>query len=96
MMICETRVKPFDVLIKNRMTIMTSGGRVTQLVDECQVKRRKKWPTTDKTRSPEEKLPSWKTVDRNNYLNWYSLFADYLNPQQALFCKIIIKFLRRC
>ena len=41
MMICETRFKPFDVLIKNRMTIMTSGGRVSQLVDECQVKRRK-------------------------------------------------------
>ena len=41
MMICKTRVKPFDVLIKNRMTIITSGGRVPQLVDECQVKRRK-------------------------------------------------------
>ena len=41
MMISKTRVKPFDVLIKNRMTIMTSGAKVTQLVDECQVKRRK-------------------------------------------------------
>ena len=40
MMICKTRVKPFDVLIKNRMTTITSGGK-TQLVDECQVKRRK-------------------------------------------------------
>ena len=41
MMICKIRVEPFDVLNKNRMTIMTSGGKVTQLVDECQVKRRK-------------------------------------------------------
>ena len=41
MMICKTRVIPFDVLIKKRMTIMMSGGRVTQLADECQVKRRK-------------------------------------------------------
>ena len=39
MMICKTRVKPFDVLIKNRITILTSGGTVTQLVDECQVKK---------------------------------------------------------
>ena len=41
MMICKTWVKPFDVLSKNRMTIMTSADRATQLVDECQVKRRK-------------------------------------------------------
>ena len=41
MMICKTRVKPFDGLNKNRMTIMTSVDRATQLVDECQVKRRK-------------------------------------------------------
>ena len=50
MMICKTRVKPFDVSIKNRMMIMTSGGRVTQLVNEWQVKRRKGGPTTDKIR----------------------------------------------
>ena len=48
MMKCKTRVEPFDVLIKNRMTIMTSADRANQLVDECQVKRRKGWPTTDK------------------------------------------------
>ena len=48
MMKCKTRVKPFDVMIKNRMTIMTSTDRATQLVDECQVRRRKGWPTTDK------------------------------------------------
>ena len=41
MMKCKTRVKPFDELIKNRMTIMTSADRANQLVDECQVKRRK-------------------------------------------------------
>ena len=40
-MICETRVKPFDVLIKNRMTIMKSVDGATQLVDECQVMRGK-------------------------------------------------------
>ena len=38
----KIRVKPFDVLIKNRMTSMTSAERATQLVDECQVKRRKR------------------------------------------------------
>ena len=41
MMKCKIRVKHFDVLIKNRMTIMTSADRATQLVDECQDKRRK-------------------------------------------------------
>ena len=41
MMKCKTPVKPFDVLIKNRMAIMTSADRATQLVDECQVKGRK-------------------------------------------------------
>ena len=41
MMKCKIRVKPFDVLIKNKMTIMTSADGATQLVDECQVKRRK-------------------------------------------------------
>ena len=39
MMICETRVKPFGVLIKNRMANMTSVDRATQLVDECRVER---------------------------------------------------------
>ena len=41
MMIYNIRVKPFDVLIKNRMAHMTSVDRATQLVDENQVKRRK-------------------------------------------------------
>ena len=41
MMICKTRFKPFDLLIRNRMTIMTPVDRATQLVDECQVKRKK-------------------------------------------------------
>ena len=35
------RVKPFDVLIIYRIANMTSVDRATQLVDECQVKRRK-------------------------------------------------------
>ena len=41
MMICKTRDKPFDMLIKNRMTIMTSVDGATQLVDERQVRRGK-------------------------------------------------------
>ena len=57
MMICKTRVEPFDVLIKIRMAIMMSVERATQLVDGGQVKRRKRWPTTDKKPSTEEKLP---------------------------------------
>ena len=43
-MICKMRVKPFDVSIINRITNMTSVGCATQLVDECQVKRRKSDP----------------------------------------------------
>ena len=72
---------------------MTSKGQNTQLVDECQVKRGKGWPTTDKKPATEKRLPSWKTVHSDNFLNCYGLFVDYLNPQQALFCKIIIEFL---
>ena len=34
MTICETRVKPFDVLNKNRMANMTLVNCDTQLVDE--------------------------------------------------------------
>ena len=41
MMIYGIRVKPFDVLIKNRMANMTSVDCATQLVDESQVKRGK-------------------------------------------------------
>ena len=47
MMICKMRDKPFDVLIKNRNANMTSVGCATQLVDECQVKRRKGSLTND-------------------------------------------------
>ena len=46
-MIYEIRINPFDVLIQKRMANMSSLDRATQLVDECQVKRRKRWPTTD-------------------------------------------------
>ena len=38
-MICKSRVKPIDVLIKNRMVIMTLVDCATQLVGECQKKR---------------------------------------------------------
>ena len=41
MTICKTRVKPFDVMIKNRMENMTLVDCATQLVDESQVKRGK-------------------------------------------------------
>ena len=47
MMIYKTRVKPFDVLIKIKMANMTSVDCATQMVDECQVKQRKEWHTTD-------------------------------------------------
>ena len=42
MTICKTRVKPFDVVIKNRKANMTSVDWATQLVDEWQVERRKR------------------------------------------------------
>ena len=38
MMRCKTRVKPFDVLIINRIAGMTSVDCALQLVDERQVK----------------------------------------------------------
>ena len=47
MIICKTRVKPFDVLNINRIASMKSGDYAIQLVDECQVKRRKGCTTTD-------------------------------------------------
>ena len=45
--VCKMRDKPFDVLIKNRIPNMTSVDWTTQLVDECEVKRRKGRLTTD-------------------------------------------------
>ena len=41
MMIYKIRVKPFDVLIINRIAKMTSVDCTPQLVDEGQEKRRK-------------------------------------------------------
>ena len=41
MIVCKTRVKHFDVLIKNIIANMTSVDCATQLVDGRQVKRRK-------------------------------------------------------
>ena len=41
MMTHKTRVKPFDVLIINGIANMRSVDSATQLIDECQVKRRK-------------------------------------------------------
>ena len=61
-MICKTRVKPFDVLIENRIANMTSVDCAIQLANECQVKRRKGWPSTDKEPSIEEKRPFWRTI----------------------------------
>ena len=40
-MIYEIRVKPFDVLIINGVASLTSVDRATQLVEQCQVKRKK-------------------------------------------------------
>ena len=64
MMIYEMRVKPFDVLIKNRMANMTSVDCATQLVDECQVRsnEEKGDPQLTKETKTEEKLSSQKTV----------------------------------
>ena len=42
MMIYKMRVKPFDVSIINRIANMTSVDCATQLIDECQVKRRER------------------------------------------------------
>ena len=41
MMIHKMRVKPFDVLVTNRIGNMKSADGATQLADEFQVKRRK-------------------------------------------------------
>ena len=38
-MVNELRVKPFDVLVINRIEGMKSVDCTTPLVDECQVKR---------------------------------------------------------
>ena len=41
MMICKTRVKPFEVWIKTRISNMTSVDCAIRLVDESQVKQEK-------------------------------------------------------
>ena len=76
MTICKTRVKPFDVLIKNRMANMTSVDCATQLVDEWQVERRKRvthnWLRSHlqkKNRHPKKQFTK-------RFQNWY-LFCSY-------------------
>ena len=56
------RDKPFDVVNENRTAYKTSLDWATPLVDECEVKRRKECPTTDKRPSAERKLLSCETV----------------------------------
>ena len=66
MTICKTRVKPFDVLIKNKMANMTSVDCATQMVDEAVDKR--KGVTLKKNDDHEkEKLSYQKTVRQNNF-----------------------------
>ena len=63
MTICKTWFKPFHVLNKNRTANMTSVDCATQLVDEWQVKRRKKSdPQLTEEPSTEEKVSAQKTV----------------------------------
>ena len=50
------RFKPFDVLIVNRTKDMTSVDRITQLVDESKVNRKRGDPHRKREPSPEEKL----------------------------------------
>ena len=59
------RVKPFDVLIKNRMANMTLVVCATRLVDEPQVRRGKGWHTADQRTINRRKLSTWKTVHKN-------------------------------
>ena len=87
-MICKTRLKPFDVLIKNRMANMTSVDRATQLVDECPVKRTKK-VTHNWLRSHQQKKTAIlkKSLLKQSF-KLIQFFLDDLNPQQALFCEL--------
>ena len=48
MMTSKMQVKPFDVLIKNKIANVTSVDCATQLVDECQVEQPDGYPKTDK------------------------------------------------
>ena len=48
MMICTTRVKPFDVLIKNRIANMTSVDCASQLVDNVRSNEKKGDPPLTK------------------------------------------------
>ena len=54
-MICEMRVKPINVLFINGIANMTSVDCATQLVDDCQVKRREGDPKLTKAQSPERR-----------------------------------------
>ena len=74
-MIYEIRVKPFDVLIKNGMANMTSVDCATQLVDECQVKRGKRWPTTDQG-----------AKDREENCHPGKQFTETISKPISLFC----------
>ena len=56
MMVCKTRVKPFDVLILNRIACLTSEDCAIHLVDECQVKKKEGDLQLTKEPSPEGKL----------------------------------------
>ena len=82
MTICETRVKPFDVVIKNRMANMTSVDCATQLVDEA-VGRRKRVTLKKDDDHQKKKLLYQRTVRKDNLktniiLLWLlKLFASF-------------------
>ena len=95
MTICKIRVKPFDVMIMNRIANMTSVDCATQLVDEGQVKWRKGWHTTDQgTKTTAEEPPSWKQFAKLSLKLLLSIlcFENYQQPSILNIIKFLCYF----
>ena len=88
-MICKMRVKPFDVLIINRIANMTSVDCATHLADVCQVKGRKGWPPTDCGTIIRRKVAILKNSSKNIQSKLILFVLDCLNPQPALLCSFV-------
>ena len=73
MTICKIWVKPFDVLMKNRLANMTSVGCATQLIDDVGSGGGKGGPQLTKEPLTEKKTVILKNTPQNIHSNYYCL-----------------------
>ena len=69
---------------------MTSGNWASQLVNECEVKRRKEWPTTDQKLKSKQIQSPWKTVAQT-FIRTANTHFELLKPSIVSYVKFSMR-----